>query len=395
MRSLRTACLLVLVVCAVSGCTKGPKENAEPGAVETAKPTQPPAAQKATPEKEQGSGATGEQNFQDPESMPQFASSLHKTGEGMRYWYEEHGGAMEITGIPYQKLGCKSCHSTSCGDCHAEGEGENKVYSLETAQKKETCLKCHVRAKKAFSIDGERDALDVHIAADMNCSDCHTSADVHGDGKAYHSMRSPGAVKTDCQDCHHEDSEDAPAFTLDSRSHKKHSKDLHCSACHVRSTMACMNCHFSEFLRTKTKAGNSIPVKDWMVLLNYEDKVTAGTAMTLVHEDKKFVTYAPYFTHSVMADGRKCEDCHGTENARLLQEGKTLVASWFEAGKISFVKGVIPLLPDQVEWTYLDKKDGEWVPLESDKVPVVQMSGFGAPLTKTQIKKLSRKIKSR
>jgi len=29
-----------------------------------------------------------------------FSSSLHHTGEGMRYWYEAKDGFMAITGIP-------------------------------------------------------------------------------------------------------------------------------------------------------------------------------------------------------------------------------------------------------------------------------------------------------
>lgn len=36
-----------------------------------------------------------------------FTKSLHFTGEGMRYWYEEAGGFMRITGIPYRDLDCK------------------------------------------------------------------------------------------------------------------------------------------------------------------------------------------------------------------------------------------------------------------------------------------------
>ena len=39
-----------------------------------------------------------------------FTKSLHYTGEGMRRWYEEEGGFMEITKIPYDELNCKKCH---------------------------------------------------------------------------------------------------------------------------------------------------------------------------------------------------------------------------------------------------------------------------------------------
>jgi hypothetical protein len=39
-----------------------------------------------------------------------FTDSLHYAGEGMRRWYEEEGGFIEITKIPYDQLDCKSCH---------------------------------------------------------------------------------------------------------------------------------------------------------------------------------------------------------------------------------------------------------------------------------------------
>ena len=48
-----------------------------------------------------------------------YSKSLHYTGEGMRYWYEEQGGFMEITNIPYSQLDCKNCHVQSCDLCHA------------------------------------------------------------------------------------------------------------------------------------------------------------------------------------------------------------------------------------------------------------------------------------
>jgi hypothetical protein len=41
-----------------------------------------------------------------------LSKSLHYTGEGMRYWYEEPGGFMDVTRIPYNELDCSSCHVT-------------------------------------------------------------------------------------------------------------------------------------------------------------------------------------------------------------------------------------------------------------------------------------------
>ena len=56
-----------------------------------------------------------------------FTNSLHYTGEGMRRWYEEEGGFMEITKIPYDQLNCKSCHVKSCDQCHLAKKREKSV----------------------------------------------------------------------------------------------------------------------------------------------------------------------------------------------------------------------------------------------------------------------------
>jgi hypothetical protein len=82
-----------------------------------------------------------------------FLSSLHHTGEGMRYWYEAKDGFMTITGIPYEELGCKGCHVKSCNDCHLEKKKGKMVYSMDKARSSQTCLKCHSREKATIKYD--------------------------------------------------------------------------------------------------------------------------------------------------------------------------------------------------------------------------------------------------
>jgi len=359
---------------------KAGPEKAEPDKAEP---------EKAEPEKAEAEAAS---KYVDPANMPHFAESLHKTGAGMKNWYEKEDGFMSVTGIPYANLDCSVCHVKSCDKCHGSGEGEQRVFSLEAAQNKDTCLACHTRAKKTFAMDGEEN-LDVHIAAGMNCSDCHKDEDVHGDGKSYFSMRDAGGVTAACTNCHKEGAEDAPEFTLDNPGHRKHRKDLDCTACHVRNTLTCNNCHFDSFLAEKSRKGNFIPAKDYLLLVNHEGKVTAGTAMTLVHEGKKFVTYAPYFTHSVMSAGRKCEECHGLEVARKMRDGEKIKMSWFKDGKPLFASGIIPLVPELLDWTYFDKKNGAWTPIEGGASASVQLTGYAEPLTAVQIRKLAREKK--
>lgn len=335
-----------------------------------------------------------EEKYANPKNKPWFATSLHKTTEGMRYWYEEEGGFGMVTKIPYNKLGCKNCHTESCASCHGEtikeGEKQRVLYSLEHAQKNETCLKCHLRAKKTFAMDKDKNSVDIHISAGLGCYNCHSGGDVHGYEKEVHSMRDEGAVKADCMNCHLEKSEDAPKFDTRVPEHKQHAQNIHCNACHVSSSLACVNCHFSKFIETKKKKGNFMVTKDWLFLINYEGKVTSATAMTLVYNDEKFIVYAPYFTHSVTTRGRKCNDCHGTKEMKTLAMGKKIKMISYKNNEIKFAKGLFPIIPDKLEWMFFDKKNGKWVPLKKGKKPGIQMVGYGEAITKDQIKKLAK-----
>jgi len=331
-------------------------------------------------------GEEGESSF--------FDKSLHHTGEGMRYWYEEQGGFMEVTNIPYSELSCKNCHVKTCDQCHAVKEGGKAAFSAEKARTMETCFACHGREAVTFKFDRESESLDVHIEAGMVCFGCHSAEDIHGDGTPYQSMRSSGAVDASCENCHTEEGADAPAFDPMTRAHKKHKKNLDCAACHVKSTMACYNCHFDSAIK-EGKKGNFLPMKSWLLLINYEGKVTSGTAMSLVYQDKKFIAYVPYYTHSIMSPGRACQDCHDNEAVKLIKDGKQVpVVSW-EDGKAVPWEGVVPVAPDNLDWVFLNKKEGQWVPIESGGAPKVQFAGYGTPLTEKQLKKLSLKMKTK
>jgi hypothetical protein len=319
-----------------------------------------------------------------------FNKSLHFSGEGMRYWYEEEGGLMNLTAIPYDKLEseCKVCHVRSCDKCHAKEENGKMVFSVAKAKELETCLTCHTRQDSAFKFDQKKDELDLHIAAGMNCSDCHKAKDVHGDGLAYQSMREPGAIKADCLDCHQKGGE-GPALNPNAKHHLIHGDKLDCAACHVRSTMACYNCHFSRFMETKKRPGNFIPMKSWLLLVNYQEKVTSANAMSIVYEGKKFITYAPYFTHSIMAKGRQCADCHNNKAIQLIKAGKKVPVVSFKDGKIVSWQGVVPLSPDKLEWIYFNKDGEKWIPIKGEGKQWIQFSAYGKPLTEDQLKKLS------
>lgn len=315
-----------------------------------------------------------------------FSKSLHHTGEGMRYWYEDPNGLMSLTSTPYEKLACKSCHVKNCDTCHAEKKQDTCSYSLTKTKQADTCLQCHTRAQAAFALGKEQGTLDVHIASGMGCTDCHKAHDVHGDGVFRHSMRDEGAVSAACTNCHD------PNELKKTRDHNVHRKaKIDCAACHVSNSMACLNCHMENFIKTGTKKGNFLPPEqNWVLLINYKDKITTGSVQTAVYKDKKFIAYAPYFTHSIQKEARKCKDCHRNEATKLINEGSSIPMAEFKDGKMESFRGVVPLVPDKLHWDFLTKDGDKWVLIDCNEPPKVQFVGHGRPLTDEQLKKMSR-----
>ena len=335
-------------------------------------------------------GADTESN--QPRLTSFFTKSLHYTGEGMRRWYEEEGGFMEITKIPYDQLNCKSCHVKSCDQCHLKKKRAKSVFKRTKAKDMNTCLPCHGREGMTFRFDGEQNHLDVHIAAGMVCASCHRHYDVHGDGRFRPSMRHPKSVRASCQTCHVDQEMESPEFDSDTESHKVHGNKLDCAACHVRDTMACYNCHFDTFLKTGSKNGNFIPMKNWLLLINYEGRVTSGSAMTLVYQNKKFIAYVPYYTHSVASEGRDCNDCHKNEAVLKIQIGEKVPVVDYKNGQVVTWKGVVPVVDGKLDWVFLNRTKKGWTPVPTDEKPRVQFAAYGSPLTEEQFKKLVEEV---
>lgn len=317
-----------------------------------------------------------------------FTNSLHYTGEGMRHWYEDEGGFMQVTKIPYNRLDCRGCHVTSCDKCHVKKKGAVLDFSEKKARDMNTCLPCHSREGLTFKFDGENDQLDVHISAGMVCADCHYRYDVHGDGRFRPSMRHPKGVRASCQGCHVEQERESPEFDPDIESHKVHGDKLDCAACHVSNTVSCLNCHFDTFLKTGKRKGNFFPMKDWLLLINYDGKVTSGNVQTLVYQNKQFIAYAPYFTHSVTPEGRECNDCHRNKAVLMMQNGEKVRVVDFQNGKAISWKGVVPLVEEKLDWVFLNRTKNGWEPVLTKEAPMVQFAAYGSPLTEGQFQKL-------
>jgi hypothetical protein len=317
-----------------------------------------------------------------------FATSLHATTDGMAHWYDAHDGFGPVAGIPYKDLTCKGCHVGSCNDCHLEKTENGYAFTLANARKSATCLKCHAREQATIGMDKERNTPDVHMTS-MVCADCHSAREIHGDGVKYDSMRQPGAMDAKCANCHAPDSTDAPAVP-GSASHTVHKDRLACNACHVQNSMACYNCHFGVLKATGDRSKSAVKkLKDFILLVKYQGQVTSGTMQTMVSADNKpFVAYVPYFTHSVTREGRKCEQCHQTEAVLTMAEGKVFSPGHRDT-KSGFYEGVIPVVPELLTWPYFEQKDGKWVEYRPGSAAPFQMAVYAEPFTADDLKKMS------
>ncbi len=148
----------------------------------------------------------------------------------------------------YRGMGCSSCHIPYSNEGYYEGgdsllqgkKGHPLVHSIQSTREckvevhgkeysgipVETCTTCHDRGKRIgtsyqglmetaygspFMGDGgEQEKLhtknylhlhaDIHLDKGMLCQDCHTSLDVHSDGRLAGTTLAP--VEIECQDCH-------------------------------------------------------------------------------------------------------------------------------------------------------------------------------------------------
>ncbi|MBW2107208.1 MAG: hypothetical protein JRI36_00880 [Deltaproteobacteria bacterium] len=297
-------------------------------------------------------------------------TSLHGTANGMKWWYEQHDGFGPYCGVAYEKAGCGHCHTSSCDQCHQDAAGK------KPAAQPEACKHCHGRQK----MEAKLKLSDIHLEAGMQCSECHNSAEIHGDGNHYDTMFSPGAMHVTCESCHSDQPSNAE--------HKQHGQQFACDACHLDSVITCYNCHFETLIkRHKKKAAGAL--SGYIILLNDDrGRVRAGTYQTVVYEGKTFVAFGPYHGHTIKRKGRTCKDCH--QNKRMLElknSGKIVMTRWDPASKkVQHTTGVIPFVPDKFEFQFVDFGPQGWAPLT--KKTGRSQYRFCSPLNKKQLQAL-------
>lgn len=326
-----------------------------------------------------------------------FETSLHNLRTGKETFYSAANGGFEtLTNVPYSQLACQNCHAStladgtevdattyepSCADCHADPDNPTGTIA------ESVCLGCHGRQ------NAERGALtDVHRTAGMTCMDCHTAAEMHGDGNTYTSLlESPGP---ECDDCHSEGN--TPGAPPSNNAHTTHMETVHCSACHVESVISCYNCHFETEVAGTGKRFFTPPRTGFKLLINFNDKVYPATFQSLVYEGNSFYAIAPYYAHSITSEV-DCDDCHAsTALDEYVTSGEITVTS-FSDGTLTGPTGVIPVPPDWqtallfdfLDWTgdpttpIADTDPTLWEFLEA--TPDGTQMLFGEPLTAEQI----------
>lgn len=299
-----------------------------------------------------------------------LASSLHGTARGMQWWYEQSDGFGAYSGVSYEDAGCGHCHVSTCNECHED------VAGTKPAIEPDSCSQCHGRIMTETRLK----VSDIHFEKKMVCSDCHSSDEVHGDGKQYNSMFSPGAMDTRCENCHKKLSDNAE--------HNQHGADFHCDACHLETVITCYNCHFETLIKKHEKKAAGA-LTDYIILLNdVNGKIRAGSYQSVVYGDKTFVAFGPYHSHAVMSAGRTCKDCHSGERMLELRDtGKIVMTLWDDdKSKVTHTTGVIPFVPDKFQFQFVTLEAEAWVPLPNK--PARIQYEFCSPLTAEQLKRL-------
>jgi len=77
-----------------------------------------------------------------------------------------------------------------------------------------------------------------------------------------------------------------------------------------------------------------------------------------------------------------------------MAKGNKVTVVDFKNGKVVPWKGVVPVVPDKLQWVYLNKiGENKWVPVKNDKKAKVQFAAYGKPITKEQFEKLAKDVK--
>jgi predicted CXXCH cytochrome family protein len=276
-----------------------------------------------------------------------FSTSLHAKRNGKNYWYGTANGGFEtLSQVPIAQIGCKECHGPTdangnaytgtyapgCSDCHKTD------FSVEESQ----CISCHGRQATERNLGFQ----DVHRTANMKCWDCHTKNDMHGNGTEYNSLLEPGAIEASCENCHKEGGT-GPVY--DHSQVDPHGGKLTCTSCHAQTVISCYSCHFESQVNNHLKRAYK-PINGFILLANRtkDGKIAPASFQSVAYQGKTFTAFAPFTPHTILKEGRKCNDCHNNAAAKEYLDSKQIIFSTWNAADstLSWKKGIVPIPPD-------------------------------------------------
>ncbi|MBZ0263053.1 hypothetical protein K8I28_00165 [bacterium] len=174
-----------------------------------------------------------------------FESSLHRNFTGYETLFEARAGIQFEDHPEIQEefeAECGTCHTT-CGQCHVSRPNSVKGGLVQghrfmpTPNQSEQCTACH-GSRVGEEYTGSRDGYnaDVHyIQAIMNCMDCHTGQEMHGNGTEYETRYHSDDMPR-CEDCH-------AGQGTSNNYHSQHWGELSCQVCHSQDYKSCNKCH--------------------------------------------------------------------------------------------------------------------------------------------------------
>ena len=316
-----------------------------------------------------------------------YTTSLHGTGQGLQTYYSAANNGLELFAhVPYAELACKGCHEPSltggCASCHTTADPELGAQVDDGLGEGQACGGCHGLQAGEIAAGFS----DVHSGAGMTCMDCHTLADVMGDGTSYASKNEPGAIDARCETCH--------AILTSNDYHEAHGSRVACATCHMQGLVSCYNCHF----QTPLPEGQSEVLREvtsWMFLVNRNGKVHPANMQSMIYQGQRLLLISPAYSHTIARNAVSgCGDCHGSRHVRALADDSVLVVAEFDGvGGVRTAQGRIPV-PFNYEkalvFDYLgyDPQTGGWEFLAHGQ-NVTQFL-FAEPLTGEQLGRLSR-----
>lgn len=178
-----------------------------------------------------------------------YANGLHYNIQGMKAPLKVRGSDDPAVQAKMDKAfaNCARCHS-SCGQCHinrpvhAGGGVLDGHMVVKTPDMEKTCQSCHGSGVSEFMGRNEGVEADVHSENGMNCLDCHTKEQMHGDKNPYENRFAVESGPA-CVDCH----DDIFADGADNKkTHDAHKDKVSCYVCHAQAYTNCANCHMDK-----------------------------------------------------------------------------------------------------------------------------------------------------